>query len=100
MTKLELFAKESGLKLIGKSTVWNIHGSDSLANLARKKGTNLHAEFSKMKSQGLTGGFTLVVGCKGRSQHSATEIGIFEGVNDDFDNDQVFINEPNSKFWA
>ena len=100
MTKLELFEKESGLKLIAKTTVWNLYGISSLASVAKTKGSNLHKEFKEMKKDGMTGGFTLVVGCIGRSQHCATEVGIFQGVNDEFYNEQIFINEPNSKFWV
>ena len=100
MTKLELFAKTSGLKLVAVSSVWSIHNTDHLCNLAKKKGTNLHNEFLDMKRKGLSGGFTLVVGCIGRSGHSKSEIGIFAGVVDGYDYDEVFINEPNSKYWA
>ena len=99
MTKLEAFAKSSGLKLVATSSVWNIHQSNHLCNLARKKGANLHGEFKLMKQKGFTGGFTLVVGAIGRSQHQETEIGIFEGIVDGC-HDEVFINEPNAKFWV
>ena len=99
MTKLEFFAKETGLKLVEKTTVWNIHQADHLSNLAKKKGTNLNKTFSDMKKRGLKGGFTLVVGRIGRSQHSATEIGIFEGVTNVFDEDEIFINDVNSVYF-
>lgn len=99
LTKLETFAQESGLELVSTTTVWNIHSESSLASIAKKKGSNLNKEFAKLQGAGVTGGFTIVVGCIGRSQRSATQVGIFKGVNDNFYNDQVFINDANAKFF-
>ncbi len=99
MTKLEVFAKNTGLKLVATTTVWNVH-SVCLADVAKKKGSNLNGEFKALAKQGKTGGFTLVVGCIGRSQHSATEVGIFEGViEESYDYEEIFLNEPNAKFF-
>ena len=99
MNKLQSFAATSGLELIAISSVWNIHKSDHLCNIAKKRGSNLNSEFKKMVSNGLKGGFTLVVGKIGRSQHSKTEVGIFKGVVEGYQ-DEVFINEPNLKFFS
>lgn len=82
MTKLEMFEKETGLELVKTTTVWNYHGIDSLFSVATRKGSNLHAAISKMKKEGYKGGFTLKIGCIGRSAHSATEVGIFKGLVD------------------
>ena len=93
MRKLELFEKKHNLELVATSSVWNIHSAGHLSDIAKKKGTNLNNEF---RAQGLSGGFTLVVGKIGRSAHSETEIGIFKGVVGGY-YAEVFINNSNAK---
>jgi len=62
----------------------------------KKNGTNLNNEFRSIGAQGLSGGFTLVVGKIGRSAHSKTEVGIFKGVVGGH-YAEVFINNSNAK---
>lgn len=38
------FAEETGLELIGTTTVWNFHGIDHLTSVGMNKRSNLHTE--------------------------------------------------------
>lgn len=72
-------AKHLG-NIVAKTTVWNFHNADHLCNLCNKKGTNLYKTVEDMKKRGLKGEFTLCVVRIGRSQHSASDVYIVEGL--------------------
>ena len=81
MSKLQSAAKSIKLELVAHSTVWNYHNAGSFAELASNERTNLHAALKDLHKKGHAI-VTLVTGCIGWSQHSATKIGIFAGETD------------------
>lgn len=76
-------------------SVWNYHNID-LRTVASNNKSNLNKTLLRLKSEGHSK-VVITVGAKGRSQHSATEIHIFKGLNKNinairYDRDAIAIN--------
>ena len=69
---------KTNLKYLDSTTVWNYHSID-LSKLGFNKNSNLNKCLSSLYNSGKRGAVTVEVTCIGWSQHSASQIKIFEG---------------------
>ena len=75
--------KKENIDFVGSSSVWNVHNV-KIEKTAIQKNTNLNTDLKKFFKAGkLEKGVTIFVGAKGRSQHSKSELLIFNGISED-----------------
>lgn len=92
------FQKETGLELIGTTTVWNFHGIDHLVSVGMNKQSNLHAELKHIYKE-YDGIITVFVSQIGRSAHSATIVGIYKGATN-LENCSYYYSKRCDEFTA
>jgi len=79
MRNAEDFKKQTGMRLIGWSSVWSYHSIDKLENAAFNKRSNLNRDINNAFKTGVDS-VTLIVSGIGRSGHGKTKVAIFEGA--------------------
>ena len=71
------------LKRIAETTVWDYYNT-SIDNVGFRKGSNLNKTLRELYQNGERGMITVFVEAIGRSQHSASRLGIFRGVTNQY----------------
>ena len=88
MNILKKWEKHLSQKVLTVSSVWNYHNSGSYSELIKNKRSNLRESIvSLLKDNKINKGISIIVGRKGRSTHSMTDILIF-----DMRDDNMFTN--------
>jgi len=78
------YQKRTGKKLLAWSSIWNLHGSKGLFDVAMNSRSNLNKDLAEIFKTGIKS-VTLVVSGIGWSAHSETSVAIFDGADDSYD---------------
>ncbi len=79
-TKESILTTTVELELIKRSSVWDIHNVN-LFSIAKNKQANLYKDLIELKKQGYRL-VSVLIGAKGWSQHSSSELLIYKGRPD------------------